>query len=362
MNNDYAHLISIIVPAYNVSTTIERTLNTLTAQTYSPFEIIVVNDASTDNTEQVARDFLSRSDSDFRIIAHTVNKGVSAARNTGLKAAHGRYVWFIDADDIADKNFLALLHEKAEKENADVVLGSYRIYFEREDYYRIRCIKLKREFSSARDYFPAWLLRKIPSNIWCCLFRRDFITDNMLSFPEGCHSGEDEEFLVKALIASRRTCFVKKPLYVQIDHERPEDMFKPQREEWSIEEGSPKPQFRTVSVTNINRAFLSAKMASVIADTWLKSLRLRRQAHMGQSRSLQKFAFTSLLPPPSCSAKSNHEAQSRTPANLDGDITDSSSRRAASKILTNSRFSIFLLLQGRLRLVPLRSTRISPVP
>ena len=246
MNNDYAHLISIIVPAYNVSTTIERTLNTLTAQTYSPFEIIVVNDASTDNTEQVARDFLSRSDSDFRIIAHTVNKGVSAARNTGLKAAHGRYVWFIDADDIADKNFLALLHEKAEKENADVVLGSYRIYFEREDYYRIRCIKLKRELSSARDYFPAWLLRKIPSNIWCCLFRRDFITENMLSFPEGCHSGEDEEFLVKALVASRSTCFVREPLYVQIDHDRPEGMFKPKREDWSVEEGSPKPQFRAV--------------------------------------------------------------------------------------------------------------------
>ena len=292
MNND--SLTSIVVPAYNASTRIEQTLSTLTAQTSSPLEIIVVNDASTDDTEKVAHNFLSKCNVDFQIITHEENKGVSSARNTGLKASHGRYVWFVDADDAADKNFLALMQEKAEQENADVVLGSYKIYFEREGHYRYRPMKLRKELPSARDYFPAWLLRKIPSNIWCCLFRRDFITDNMLSFPEGCHSGEDEEFLVKALIASRRTCFVKKPLYVHIDHERPEDMFKPKREEWSIEVCSPKPQFRAVRYIlrhSDNKRERSYAVSLYLSWAILRQFKLcaRRKDKAGYQKNLRRL-------------------------------------------------------------------------
>ena len=121
-NTSVSRLVSIIVPAYNAESKIEQLLTSLTVQLYPHYEIIVVNDASTDNTEQVARDFLSRHNSNFFIINHEKNRGVSAARNTGIKAARGEYVCFADADDIVDGNFLSLLCDKAEKENRDALL------------------------------------------------------------------------------------------------------------------------------------------------------------------------------------------------------------------------------------------------
>ena len=125
----------------------------------------IVDDASTDTTEQTARNFLNKHNCSFQILRHERNLGVSAARNTGLKAAKGRYIWFIDADDTADENFLSVMCAKAEEENADMVLCGYKIHDETKDNWKYRNIKLNKQLPSARDYFPAWMLWNIPSNI-----------------------------------------------------------------------------------------------------------------------------------------------------------------------------------------------------
>ena len=90
-------LASIIVPAFNVAKTLPSTLNTLITQTFSNYEIIVINDGSTDSTAALLRDYadLPR----FRIITQR-NRGLSGARNTGINAAHGEFIGFCDADDL----------------------------------------------------------------------------------------------------------------------------------------------------------------------------------------------------------------------------------------------------------------------
>ena len=124
---------------------------------------------------------------------------------------------------------MTLLYDKAVETNADLVLCGYKIHNERENTHKKRYIKLWREPSSARDYFPAFLLRKIPSNIWSCIIKKQCIDEKKLAFHVGSHTGEDQEFIMKALVASERTCFVNKLLYTYVIHENKKDEYKPVR-------------------------------------------------------------------------------------------------------------------------------------
>ena len=91
--------VSVIIPAYNSASTITRALQSVVAQTRAPLEIIVVDDASKDNTREVAKNFASTSSIPLRVITQLTNGGPSAARNTGWDAAIGDYIAFLDADD-----------------------------------------------------------------------------------------------------------------------------------------------------------------------------------------------------------------------------------------------------------------------
>ena len=91
--------VSVIIPAYNSASTIVRALQSVVAQTRAPLEIIVIDDASTDNTREVATNFASTSSIPLRVITQSSNGGPSAARNTGWDAASGDYIAFLDADD-----------------------------------------------------------------------------------------------------------------------------------------------------------------------------------------------------------------------------------------------------------------------
>ena len=89
--------VSVIVPSYNVASTVVRCLDSVYAQTYEDLEVVVVNDGSTDNTLQVLRDYRRAHMTLVLIDQH--NQGLSAARNTGLDAATGEYIYFLDSDD-----------------------------------------------------------------------------------------------------------------------------------------------------------------------------------------------------------------------------------------------------------------------
>lgn len=109
--------ISVIVPVYNVEKYVEKCINSILGQTYKNFELIIVNDGSTDNSLKKIKKF-----SDDRIILiDQKNQGLSGARNTGISKAKGKYVTFIDSDDWISKGYLQEMMYCAHKYNADIV-------------------------------------------------------------------------------------------------------------------------------------------------------------------------------------------------------------------------------------------------
>ena len=112
--------VSIIVPAYNVASTVVKCLDSVYAQTYGDLEVIVVNDGSTDNTLQVLRDY--RRDHGPLVLINQRNQGLSAARNTGLDAATGEYVYFLDSDDYLGPEEIEFLVD-AMDEGMDMAVG-----------------------------------------------------------------------------------------------------------------------------------------------------------------------------------------------------------------------------------------------
>jgi glycosyltransferase involved in cell wall biosynthesis len=129
-------LISVVIPAYNAHDKIAGSLGSILAQDYDSIEIIFVDDASTDATADGASDILSKYRRQYKIIRHDKNMGVSAARNTGFSAAAGDYVLFMDADDLADADFISTLRDAITKDDSDVAFCSFRDRFDstgRED-------------------------------------------------------------------------------------------------------------------------------------------------------------------------------------------------------------------------------------
>ena len=117
-------LVSIVIPAYNAEKTLKRMLDSVTGQTWQNTQIILVDDGSRDNTLRIAREAAER---DARIQVHTQeNRGVSQARNMGMRFCTGKYIRFLDADDTLPPESTEILVNKAEKEGSDLVIGGYK--------------------------------------------------------------------------------------------------------------------------------------------------------------------------------------------------------------------------------------------
>ena len=118
--------VSVIVPIYNVKAYLKECLDSLERQTLNGIEVIMVNDGSTDGSELIAAEYSERNPN-FRLL-NRENGGLSAARNTGLESAQGKYVYFLDSDDFLADNAMELLYSKAESEDLDQVRFSAYIF------------------------------------------------------------------------------------------------------------------------------------------------------------------------------------------------------------------------------------------
>ena len=111
--------LSVIVPVYNVAAWLPETVDSVLAQSFRDFELILVDDGATDGSGEICDSYAAK---DSRVVViHQKNAGVSAARNTGVAAARGEYIGFTDSDDIIEADMYAVMISLAEKHNADVV-------------------------------------------------------------------------------------------------------------------------------------------------------------------------------------------------------------------------------------------------
>ncbi|MDR2512876.1 MAG: glycosyltransferase family 2 protein [Puniceicoccales bacterium] len=120
--------ITVIVPVYNVEKYLAECLDTLVAQDFDDYELVVVNDGSTDASPLICREYCTRFPERLRLFEQE-NKGLSAARNLGLNQARGKYVCFVDSDDWVSPGFLKKFHTKALEEDAGIVVCAYRAHY-----------------------------------------------------------------------------------------------------------------------------------------------------------------------------------------------------------------------------------------
>lgn len=207
--------LTIIMPVYNLEDCIEKTLLSILNQSRKDFQLIVVDDGSTDSTYYKAlRTLLKSGWKNYQIIRQG-NRGVGGARNEGLKEAAGEYVMFLDGDDRIDKELVASINESLIRDAPDVVCwGADRIredgslvegYFERYQH-------MRGSLSGAEAIRMMFLDRKW----WICTgsgaFRKGFLDENEILYTEGCRNGEDQEFILKLLSRASRVLFIDQVL------------------------------------------------------------------------------------------------------------------------------------------------------
>lgn len=179
--------VSVIIPIYNVQQYLEECLASVAAQTFQDFEVIVIDDCSTDDSMSILHSSLEKLHMNMErvtIIRHDYNRGLSAARNTGVHASKGEYVYFLDSDDAITPDCLQRLVEASQHRGKDVemVVGDYRF-----DGPELGCphLSVGRMFLNQYEYIRAYCKERIYPMAWNRLLRRDFLLNNHLLFEEG---------------------------------------------------------------------------------------------------------------------------------------------------------------------------------
>lgn len=198
------HLISVIVPMYNVEKYIGKCIESLINQTYSNIEIILVNDGSPDSSGLIA-DAYACKDSRITVI-HNSNMGVSSARNCGLDIANGDYVCFIDGDDWILSDFIHYMHALAVDTGAEMVMskGVVNSKIISEDV---------NEIWNSDQATAAILYPEIPLGVWNKMFCRKMIEKNSLRFLSGLFMGEGLNFIVSASQFSNKIAITNRKMY-----------------------------------------------------------------------------------------------------------------------------------------------------
>lgn len=180
-------LISVLVAVYNTEPYLERCVESLLCQTYPNFEIIVVDDCSTDGAGELA-DKLARGDGRVSVIHHERNEGLSAARNTGIEHARGDLITFIDSDDWVEPDYLAYLFHVMEVTGADIALS--RNFF--TSHFRKQVPRDEIRAITAEDMLCDIFYNRIHEGVWNRLYRRSIIGEKR--FRLDAKTGEGMQF------------------------------------------------------------------------------------------------------------------------------------------------------------------------
>ena len=210
--------VSVIVPVYNVENYLIECLDSILQQNFDDMEIICVEDCSTDNSLQVLQQMSSK-DERIKIIYHSENKGLSAARNSGIACARGKYILFVDSDDVVKENAICTLYETAEKYNTDVLYFDYMKFYgdtlqEKDDVKQDETLNhLVNKMYSGKEFFCASISAKKPFvEVWRQFLRRDFLLNRNITFLDGILH-EDNLFSFYVSMSAQRVYYIDDILY-----------------------------------------------------------------------------------------------------------------------------------------------------
>ena len=193
------------MPVYNSEKNLKYTLESIIGQTFKDFELIAIDDGSTDNSLKILKEYQMM---DKRIVVvQQKNSGVSKARNVGIELSRGEYIGFIDSDDLLEKDFFNTLYKLAKKNNADISMTGYSTFYENTNLKLKKYTEDKVEFKNKYNIFENMLDCGLGVNIWTKLYKKSLIDQYNIKFIEEMSYDEDMFFSWKCALVSTKVCF-----------------------------------------------------------------------------------------------------------------------------------------------------------
>jgi len=213
--------VSVVIPVYNVELWLSDCLESVLGQTETDIELICVNDGSTDSSRKILEDYSNR-DSRIRIIDKE-NGGLSSARNAGLEAAKGEYIYYLDSDDMLRSDALAICREISDNKNLDVLLFNGKTSYENEDLkktmllsegYLVRKGNYDGVMSGVELFCKMVQNREYKANVGVQFTRRTFLLENDLLFVDGVVY-EDADYTLRLMLFSKRIMHIPEEFYLR---------------------------------------------------------------------------------------------------------------------------------------------------
>lgn len=202
-------LISIIIPVYNAEAYLAENIDSILNQTYKRFELILVDDGSTDKSAQIMKNYSER---EPRIVAlYQENSGAPTARNYGLSVAQGDYIQFIDSDDLMAKQALIKMVTALEETGSDLVIGAYDTVDDKDAFIKLVPHPISSGSYSVQENRETFsLIPPMPGNK---LFRASVIRDNNLRFQPSLRQAQDLNFYLKFLFFAEKIVVLDEVVY-----------------------------------------------------------------------------------------------------------------------------------------------------
>ena len=196
---------SIVMPVYNAEKYLEKSLQSILNQTFSDFELILVNDDSADRSCEICEIFAA-SDNRITVLNLVINCGAAEARNRGITIAKGKYLCFVDADDTVDIDYLQSFYDALQKEEYDFIkCGAYEEYFEADGgnlIYKRECVLTEKDCTGNREIIEQVIdMEQIPlfGYLWNSVYKMSVIKANQLRFDKTLNVNEDFAFNMQYL-------------------------------------------------------------------------------------------------------------------------------------------------------------------
>lgn len=199
-------MISIIIPVYNSANFLDKCISSVLSQSYTNFELLLINDGSTDLSGEIC-DYYAQNDSRVKVI-HKTNGGASSARNIGLDQAKGEWITFVDSDDWVHEDFLKKRYELAIAEDADVSYCDVELVYKTHNEY---CHTAEIN-TNEKTQVNSWILSRTTYSP-ILLVKKELLDTYSLRFPLGIRLCEDFNLILKIIMYAKRTVHVKEALY-----------------------------------------------------------------------------------------------------------------------------------------------------
>ena len=225
--------VSIIIPVYNAEKTLVKCLNSVMGQQYDNYDVILINDGSSDSSGRICTDF--QKDHKNVIYIDQNNSGASCARNAGLEKASGKYIVFVDSDDRISADFLKKMTDAAQKNNAQLVACEFTNYDPKKGFAERRCsydtdvIRSGKGVKKELTYkaFDNRSKQNLTNSV-CKLFLRDIIEKNNIRFKSNVRLFEDTLFVSEYYQFIDRFVYIHRSMYQRLLHEGSEiNSYKP---------------------------------------------------------------------------------------------------------------------------------------